>query len=136
MSHHATSLVMNWEQLGRDLHALRTRTGLTQRQVASASGVGHTFVSHLENGIRNTTLETLERIVAAAGGRLSVEILSATPADPRLSLIEQLRTLDEDLWEPAGHFVRAMGRLAKLEPAQRRLMLRQLKGWVETVEGG
>ena len=49
------------------IREVRLDSGLTQREVASASGLAHSTVSRIECGHVLPTLATLERMAAAMG---------------------------------------------------------------------
>lgn len=59
------------------LRAVRTRSGLTQAEVALRAGTSQPVVSAYERGRRDPSVTTLQRLVAASGGRL---LLAAPPA--------------------------------------------------------
>ena len=48
--------------LAKNVRHWRIAAGLTQTAVAKRSGVNRSYLSHLENGRRNPTLATLERL--------------------------------------------------------------------------
>lgn len=48
--------------LGKKLKALRRQSGMTQPQLANASGVATSIVNDIENGIRSAGSKTLNRI--------------------------------------------------------------------------
>lgn len=52
-------------KLGRRVRQLRERRGMTQREVAARGLWDHTFVSQIENGHNNVTLETLGELADA-----------------------------------------------------------------------
>lgn len=52
---------------GRTLRRKRTAAGLTQEALASASGLHRTFISMLERGVRNPSLEVIFKLAAALG---------------------------------------------------------------------
>jgi transcriptional regulator with XRE-family HTH domain len=59
--------------LGRVIQRRRERLGLTQEQLADASGLHVTHLGGLERGVRNPNFETLLRVAGALGttpGRL------------------------------------------------------------------
>lgn len=56
---------------GAQLAEIRNQLGITQEQLASASGLSPTQISQIENGIA-TPLETLRAYVHGLGGRLDV----------------------------------------------------------------
>ena len=50
-----------------ELIARRTGLGMTQKQLASVSGVGQSEISRIERGEINPTVQTLGRATAAVG---------------------------------------------------------------------
>lgn len=55
------------EVLGRNVQRCRREKGLTQEQLAAASGYAQQKLSELENGKRNAPIFTLHRIAQALG---------------------------------------------------------------------
>jgi transcriptional regulator with XRE-family HTH domain len=53
--------------LGRAICALRERAGLTQEQLADASGLHATWLGEAERGRRNPTYQSLSRLAAGLG---------------------------------------------------------------------
>ena len=51
--------------LGEELEMVRKKKGLTQEQVAEVAGIARERISEIENGKKNTTLATLEKIMDA-----------------------------------------------------------------------
>jgi len=51
--------------IGDRLRAYRTRTGLSQEEVAEKAGVHPTYVGQLERGEKNATLESVEKVARA-----------------------------------------------------------------------
>ncbi|UCX06272.1 helix-turn-helix domain-containing protein [Shewanella glacialimarina] len=49
------------------LKSLRLEAGLSQEQLARKSGIDRTYISGVERGVRNITLDSLETIVLALG---------------------------------------------------------------------
>lgn len=68
------------ELLGRNLREARLKAGLTQKELAAAASTTEAFVSQVENGARNVTLETMERLAGALGAAVP-DLLRAAPAD-------------------------------------------------------
>src|SRR3954452_15270538 len=60
------------------LRAVRARAGLTQLELAARAGTSQATLSAYENGSKQPSLATFERVLRAAGARLAVE-----PAAPR-----------------------------------------------------
>jgi transcriptional regulator with XRE-family HTH domain len=52
---------------GRVLRDCRNQAGVTQEELAALADVDRTFVSLLERGLRQPTLETLFRLASALG---------------------------------------------------------------------
>lgn len=51
------------QQIGRRLHAIRTRLGMSQRQLARISGVANATISQIEAGKINPTVSMLKRVL-------------------------------------------------------------------------
>ena len=58
--------------VGREVRRLRVERGLSQEDLADASGLHRTYISAIERGLKNATLDSLERLAKA---------LKAAPAD-------------------------------------------------------
>lgn len=70
----------------------RSKTGLTQRELANRAGVSQQVVSAYETRRKEPTLPTLERLISAAGLELRVQLEPADDHD--LALIRrELRLL-------------------------------------------
>jgi ribosome-binding protein aMBF1 (putative translation factor) len=59
----------------------RTRTGLTQEDLASRMRTSVSAISRLESGFHIPSLETLRKLAAAVGGRVKIDIVDI--ASPR-----------------------------------------------------
>jgi len=57
----------------RLLRTARRRAGMTQRQLAAASGIPQSTVARIERGMISPRLDTLERLLRASGHQLEVE---------------------------------------------------------------
>ena len=66
--------------LGRVLYDRRASLGLSQEDLGFKAGVDRTYVSGLELGKRNPTLETILRVAKALGVRPSKLLASAERA--------------------------------------------------------
>ena len=53
--------------IGQRVRELRRARKLTQRQLADKVGTGHTYVTAVESGVQNLTLETLVKIALVLG---------------------------------------------------------------------
>lgn len=51
------------QRIAARIKAIRQEKGLTQEELAWNSDVDHTFMNHVENGRRNISLGTLEKIL-------------------------------------------------------------------------
>mgnify|MGYP001408296490 CR=1 FL=1 len=70
-------------RLAAQLLAARRRAGLSQRQLAAASGVQQAEISRIERGEITPRLTTMERLLAPLGCRLAiVPDPERTPAGP------------------------------------------------------
>ena len=61
-------------RLGVEVMLLRTGRGLTQRELASLSGIPQSTISEIESGVANPTLSTLSRIADALGCSIGLSI--------------------------------------------------------------
>ena len=55
------------KEFGQKLKSLRAKTGLTQPELAKASGVTTSIVNDLENGIRTAGVKTINKIALGLG---------------------------------------------------------------------
>jgi DNA-binding XRE family transcriptional regulator len=55
------------DQFARNLRHFRMKRGMTQLELASAAGVGRSFISQVERGHFSVTLETIAALAAALG---------------------------------------------------------------------
>lgn len=51
------------QKVGQRIKELRTQLHLSQEAVANKAEIERTFMTHVENGRRNVSIETLEKIV-------------------------------------------------------------------------
>jgi transcriptional regulator with XRE-family HTH domain len=58
-------------RFGKRLRELRTRADLSQDKLAAKAGMARNFVSMIENGQRNVTIVTVEKLAHALGCRLA-----------------------------------------------------------------
>lgn len=57
--------------LGKAVREARQKQGLTQEQVAKVSGIGPTYISDIERGVRNPSYELLIELAKALKTPLS-----------------------------------------------------------------
>jgi len=67
---------MNNQQLGKIIQERRDYLNLTQKDVAEMAGITFKSISEIELGIRNPTINTLNRVLDVLGLDLSVQIKS------------------------------------------------------------
>jgi transcriptional regulator with XRE-family HTH domain len=53
--------------IGKTIRLLRDEAGLTQEELAHASGINTSEISHLERGLRNPKWETMKRLARGLG---------------------------------------------------------------------
>jgi ribosome-binding protein aMBF1 (putative translation factor) len=72
----------------------RARFGLTQRELARRMGTSETAIARLESGFHMPSTETLRRLAAALGGRLTIgiEFGDSSAADRRSGRKRSTRT--------------------------------------------
>lgn len=54
-------------RLGENLKKIRTKKGMSQGIIASKIGADRAYISGIENGKRNLTLSTLDKLASALG---------------------------------------------------------------------
>jgi transcriptional regulator with XRE-family HTH domain len=55
------------QKLAEEIKALRAEKGLSQEALALTADVDRSYVSHLERGVANPTVDILQRIAVALG---------------------------------------------------------------------
>lgn len=60
--------------VGEPISVVRKREGLQQQELAELAGISYSYLSLIENGHRDPTLETIRRIFAAMGYDATVTI--------------------------------------------------------------
>jgi transcriptional regulator with XRE-family HTH domain len=73
----------------------RLKAGLSQQQLGERAGVPATMISAYERDLRQPTLPTLERLIAAAGLELRLHLEPRDPHDDVLANLEALRSPEE-----------------------------------------
>jgi transcriptional regulator with XRE-family HTH domain len=67
---------MNIQKIGKIIQERRDYLNLTQKDVAEMTGITFKSISEIELGIRNPSINTLNRILDVLGLELSVQIKS------------------------------------------------------------
>lgn len=81
--------MVNIDSWSRVLVQARAQAGLSQRELAERAATSQPAVARLERGEVSPTLATLERLVAAAGFRLRLELEPELPADPVIAVYKR-----------------------------------------------
>jgi len=99
------------------LREARTRSGLSQRDLAARAGTTQSVVGRIEAGIGSPRWETVERLLAAAGFRAKVVLEPITPEDPVMRAYQDdidRTLLRENLDRTAEERVRGLQALHRL----------------------
>ena len=59
------------EKIGKFIKALRTKKGLSQEMLCSQCGIDQHYISNIEKGYRNLSVEIVERVASFFGLSLS-----------------------------------------------------------------
>jgi XRE family transcriptional regulator, master regulator for biofilm formation len=76
--------VMNMEKVGAKIREIRERKGLSLREVAKRLGIGHAYLSRVENDKVSPNVETLAKIAEALGCEISDFFENKIEADEEL----------------------------------------------------
>jgi predicted nucleotidyltransferase/DNA-binding XRE family transcriptional regulator len=80
------------ETAASTIRGARERAGLTQVQLAAKANIAQSVVSAYESSRREPSLETLRRLVSAAGFDLDVVLVPAAPMSSRSRSVEGNRS--------------------------------------------
>jgi CheY-like chemotaxis protein len=81
------------EQLGSAIRLLRNRLGISQEELAGRAGLHRTYISDIERGARNISLESIERLAAAL--QTSIPHLFTSHSSFPVDLVEILLVEDD-----------------------------------------
>lgn len=112
---------------GRVLRDARLRASLTQRGLAKRAATAQSVIARIESGKSNPTLETLSRLLAAAGYELDVRLVRATPPDPVIEAFKRdidRSLLRANLGKSPEQRVRSLQALARLAGEARKAGLK------------
>lgn len=60
------------ERIGQEISGLRKARGISLRELERMSGVGYSYISKVERGVKNVSFEAICRLLEALGATLSV----------------------------------------------------------------
>jgi transcriptional regulator with XRE-family HTH domain len=94
--------VVDHQDMGRQLRALRTAAGRTVASVAADAGLSVPYVANLENGRGNPTTTALSRLAMALGTDLRISFSPATvaagvPVPPSLVRLSRTHRFQRDV---------------------------------------
>lgn len=94
--------------IGNVLESARALAGLSQRDLAHRAGTAQSVVARIELGEASPTLRTLNRLVAAAGFELRLELRAQPELEPQLldDVPRILRLGPEDRLREVGNLSR------------------------------
>lgn len=101
----------------------RRRANLSQRDLAARAGTTQSVVGRIEAGIANPNVATLEKLLAAAGFGVMVELQPLAPGDPVIMAYKRdvdRTLLRENLRRSPEQRVRALQSLAQLATEAKR----------------
>lgn len=98
---------------GNLIRIARMDKGLSQRELARRAATSQAAIAAYESGKRSPTLDTLARIIRAAGLDLRIQIAPADSHDEWLALYE--RSLPPDILEESRQRDRAMAAAGRAE---------------------
>lgn len=91
-------------QAASTIRRARQRSGLGLRELARRAGTSHATLRAYETGAKEPRVDTVARVVAAAGFTLEVELLADVAAPDRVARGEELQSvLDLAAQFPARH---------------------------------
>ncbi|WP_159887559.1 helix-turn-helix domain-containing protein [Paenibacillus puerhi] len=108
--------------VGEQLRLVRKARGLTQEELAEKCGLSFSYISDIERGSRNVTLESLDKLMVALDVMPSEvfnfkDIESVNAADDKRMMIEILRSL-----------------LVERRPDEVRFVLKMAQEFIQTVD--
>jgi transcriptional regulator with XRE-family HTH domain len=100
------------------LRTARNRAGLSLRALAERAGTSHATLSAYETGAKVPRVDTLDRIVRAAGFASDIDLAARTDGDDRRSKGDELVAVLELAEQfPARHAAQLMGPVFGRRPA-------------------
>jgi transcriptional regulator with XRE-family HTH domain len=68
--------------IGAELRTARERAGMTQAELAAATGTSQATISNYESGRKAPAIDTFARLLAETGSRLAVETFPPAALEP------------------------------------------------------
>lgn len=105
------------------LEEARAAAGLTQQELADRAGTSQPAIARLEQGRVSPTFATLERLVAAAGFHIRLDLVPSAPVDPVLDAYKRdvdRTLLRENLRKTVDERIRSLDELRRLSMEARR----------------
>lgn len=105
------------EHWGAAIREARSRAALTQRELARRARTSQSVVARVERGQTRPSLDTLMRLVAAAGFGLHVELVPGATTDPVVEAYKRdidRSLLRRNLGKTVDDRVRSLQALARL----------------------
>ena len=90
---------------GLALRTLRKQAGLTQQQVATAAGISRSYLSDMERGERDPTLDTVFRVAGILEVPASGLVAEIERNHPLLDACKGTHILVPDKFQTISHFV-------------------------------
>jgi transcriptional regulator with XRE-family HTH domain len=121
---------VNTTNLGATLKAHRKAAGLSMRELSRRSDISTAYISSLEKGTRNPTIDTLDALFGAMGQRISIRVgtgIESVPEKPPLNLASRLSaTIQASSPEALELFSQLLGAMALASPGEAQEMWRSL----------
>ena len=110
--------------ISRAVETARARAGLTQRALAARARTAQSLVARIERGQANPTVDTLARLLSAAGFDLKVELVPKPARDPVIEAYKRgidRTLLRENLKKTPDERVRTLVAMSRFADEARRV---------------
>lgn len=88
-------MVLNYQRIGQRIHVIRKAQKLTQAELAERANLSVPYISHIENGIKQASLQTVVNIAEALGCTVD-KLLYDSRQDRRIDWQPELAELLSD----------------------------------------
>ena len=105
------------------VRAARARASLTQRTLAERASTSQSVVARIENGQTTPSVDTVEKLLSAAGFTLRMELVPRTASDPTVEVFKRdidRSLLKRNLEKTPDERVRSLQALARFAAEARR----------------